>query len=50
MSKITSMSKIMCNLSPTYNNVITACLNVHADEQTVDALEDSLTRYEELMK
>ena len=50
MSKITIMSKIICSLHPSYNSVITAWSNVHPDEQTVDALEDRLTRYEELMK
>ena len=50
MSKVTIMSKIICSLPPSYNNVTTAWSNVHPDEQTVDTLEDLLTRYEEMVK
>ena len=50
LSKVTIMSKIICSLSPSYNNVIIAWSNVHHDEQTISTLEDQVTRYEELMK
>ena len=49
MSKVTIMSKIICSLPPTYNNVITTWSNIHLEEH-VDALEDQLIRYEKLMK
>ena len=50
MSKVTIMSKIICSLPLSYNNVTTTWFNVHPDEQTVHALKDHLTKYEEFLK
>ena len=44
------ISKIICNLPPSYNSIVAAWSNVPEEKQTVDYLEEQLTRHEGLMQ
>jgi hypothetical protein len=49
ISETVILSKIICSLLPSYNNIVAAWSNVPEEQQNVDYLEEKLLRHEGLM-